>query len=125
MSVLLFKIRKYLIIFKFSARCCCTLPQLHISKENFICSLISMSSKPSMENPNHLIAFVILVTFLKLSPPFATCNSQLHHLPLFYFLPIFCRVTNDSTLNNNRHILCRCASLYAVHFSYEKQKVNQ
>ena len=36
-----------------------------------------MPSKSSMENPIDLIAFVILVTFLKLSPPFATCNSQL------------------------------------------------
>ena len=41
-----------------------------------------------MENPIDLVAFIILVTFLKLSPPFATCNSQLQYLPLFYFLPI-------------------------------------
>ena len=47
-----------------------------------------MSSKPLMENPIDLVAFIILVTFLKLSPPFATCNSQLQYLPLFYFLPI-------------------------------------
>ena len=43
--------------------------------EIYICTLISMPPKPSMENPVGL--FVILVTFLKLSPPFATCNSQL------------------------------------------------
>ena len=47
-----------------------------------------MSSKPSMENPIDLIALIILVTFLKHSPPFATCNSQLRYLPLFYFSPI-------------------------------------
>ena len=47
-----------------------------------------MSSKPSMENPIDLIAFVILVTFWKLSPPFAACSGQLHYLSLFYFLPI-------------------------------------
>ena len=44
-----------------------------IKSEIYICTLISMPSKPSMENPVGL--FVILVTFLKLSPPFATCNS--------------------------------------------------
>ena len=80
-----------------------------------------MSSKPLMENPIDLVAFIILVTFLKLSPPFATCNSQLQYLPLFYFCPFLCRVTNDSNLNNNIHILSRCESLYAVHFSNEKQ----
>ena len=59
------------------------LTTLHVSKEKntwikseiYICTLISMPSKPSMENPVGL--FVILVTFLKLSPPFATCISQL------------------------------------------------
>ena len=44
-----------------------------------------MSSKPLMENPIDLIVLIILVTFLKLSPPFVTCNSQLHYLLLFFF----------------------------------------
>ena len=85
MSVLLFKIRKYQIILEFSAKSCFTLPQLHISKVNFICTVISMSSKPSTENPFDPIAtvFVIFVTFLTLSPPYATCNSQLHPFPQY------------------------------------------
>ena len=52
----------------------------------------------------------------------ASCKEWLHHLLLFYFSPISeCR--NDSTLNSNMHILCGCESLYAVHFSYEKQMI--
>ena len=42
-AVLLFKIRKYQIIFKLSTTFCCTLPQLHVSKVNFILTLIFMS----------------------------------------------------------------------------------
>ena len=85
MSVILFKIRKYQIILIFSQ---VLLYNYNVSKVNFICTLISMSSKPLMENPIDLIAFVFLPTFLNLPPPFSTCNGQLHHLPLFYFSPI-------------------------------------
>ena len=53
----------------------------------------------------------------------ASCKEWLHHLLLFYFSPISVCSWNDSTLNSNMHILCGCESLYAVHFSYEKQKI--
>ena len=76
----LFYKRKYQIVFKFSIQFCCSLPQPHVSKVNFILTLISMSSKPSMEDPIALIAFVILVTFWKLSPPFCSCNTQLQRM---------------------------------------------
>ena len=35
-----------------------------------------MPSKPSMENPINVIAFVILVTFFEAFSSFPTCNSQ-------------------------------------------------
>ena len=84
-SVILFKVRKYQIILVFSQ---VLLYSYNVSKVNFICTLISMSSNPLMENPIDLIAFVFLAIVLKLSPPFSTCNGQLHHLPLFYFSTI-------------------------------------
>ena len=57
--------KSYQIILKFSAKFCCTLPQLQASKEQkihgskvkFICTLISIPLKPSMETPIDLIAF--------------------------------------------------------------------
>ena len=85
--------KSYQIILKFSAKFCCTytLPQLQASKEQkmhgskvkFICTLISMPLKPSMETPIDLIAFEhYFGHFLKLSisPPFTTCNSQLQEM---------------------------------------------
>ena len=86
MSVLLFKIRKYQIMFKFLAKFCCTATLYQ--KLILYVLLFPCLQNHLMENPIDLIALIILVTFLKLSPPFATCNSQLHYLPLFYFSPI-------------------------------------
>jgi len=68
---------KYQIICKFSTKFCCTLPQLHVAKVNFIRTLISMPTIGG--NVIDLTAFLIILVyyFLKLSPSFATCNSQL------------------------------------------------
>ena len=58
----------------------------------FICILISIPSKPSMGNPNDLIAFVMLATFCSL--PFVTCNRQLQGMtaqpPALLFFAHFC-----------------------------------
>ena len=87
-----------------------------------------MPLKPSMETPIDLIAFEnyfghffeAFPSFYNMQQPVARddCTTSCS----FIFSPISeCR--NDSTLNSNMHILCGCESLYAVHFSYEKQKI--
>ena len=84
--------KSYQIILKFSAKFCCTLPQLQASKRTkntWIKSEIYMYSyfhafKTINGNPYWPNCIWTLVTFLKLSPPFTTCNSQLQgHLLLF------------------------------------------
>ena len=74
----------------------------------FICSLISMPSKPSVENPIWSLFWSFLLLW---QHAIASCKEWLHPLLLFYLCPFLCRATNDSTLNSNMHILCGCESL--------------
>ena len=84
---------KYQIIFKFSAKFGCTLPQQNVSKMNFI--VLLFPCQPINGNLIDLTAVVTLVCyFLKLSPSFATCNSKLQGMtvtpPAFLLFAHFC-----------------------------------
>lgn len=74
----------------------------------FICTLISMPSKPSVENPIWSLFWSFLLLW---QHAIASCKEWLHPLLLFDLCPFLCRATYDSTLNNNMHILCGCESL--------------